>query len=247
MNTIKLSGQTKQIIAFAVKYCDLVDINSLLIDKNGIRAKQDEKAVYLIEPGDYDFLEFDSLHINRVNALSPRIKMFDTSKMDYEIHASIKELKDDSQIVQRLIIKGGKTEVKFNTSIMVKNLNLPSKMNDPEYYNIEMKSNDLQILKKGVSAMGAENFKIYSEDGGVKCEIVDIENDYLYQEISDSFNTLNDDAPDEFSFNYNFKILFPLLQESARSGDSFEIRITRKGVMRLIINGLSMYIFPEIE
>jgi hypothetical protein len=244
---INLCSDTQKIIAFAVKYCDLVDIDSLLIDKNGIRAKQDEKAVYLIEPGDYDFLEFDTLYINRVKALSPRIKMFETSKMDYDINAELKELKDGSSVVKKLIISGGKTTVNFNTSIITKGLNLPKQMKDLEYYKVNMDSKDLTILKKGISAMGAENFKIFSEDGEVKCEIVDIERDLLSQNVASKFKTLNNDAPDDFEFHYNFKIIFPLLQEAGRDSETFNIVITRKGVMCLTINGLSMYIFPEIE
>lgn len=244
---IDLCKETKQIIAFAVKYCDLVDIDALLIDKDGIRAKQDEKAVYLIEPGDYDFLEFDSLFIKRVKALSPRIKMFETSKIDYDIKAKVKDLQDGTKVVQQLIIKGGKTTIKFNTSILTKNINLPKKMKDPEYYRIRMESNDVKILKKGISAMGAETFKLFSDSGEVKCDVEDIESDCMSQELASSFKVLHDDAPDDFNFNYNFKIIFPLLQEVTREGENFNIVLTRKGVMCLVINELSMYIFPEID
>lgn len=244
---IDFCKETQQIIAFAVKYCDLVDIDALLIDKNGIRAKQDEKAVYLIEPGDYDFLEFDTLYIKRVKALSPRIKMFETSKMDYDIKAKVKELQDGTNVVSKLIIKGGKTTINFNTSIITKSLNLPKRMKDPEYYKIKMYSEDVRMLKKGISAMGAENFKLFTENGSVKCDVVDIENDTLSQNLCDSFKILNSDAPDDFSFDYNFKIIFPLLQEAARDSENFKVIITRKGVMCLIINGLSMYIFPETD
>lgn len=244
---IKLSNDTQKIIAFAVKYCDLVDISSLLIDKNGIRAKQDEKAVYLIEPGDYSFLEFDTLYINRVKALSPRIKMFETSKIDYSIDAEVKELADDTKIVSQLLLKGGKTKVKFNTSILTKGTNLPREMRDPKYYSFTIQSSDLTILKKGISAMGAEQFKIYNKDDNVHCEIVDIERDSLNQEVSSEYELLDEDAPQDFEFMYNFKILFPLLQEAGRQSEKIEIQVTRKGVICLIINGLSMYIFPEVD
>lgn len=244
---VELSKDTQEIIAFAIKYCNLVDIDSVMIDKNGLRAKQDDKAVYLIEPGDFSFLEFDVLYTNRVKDLAPRLKMFETTKMDYVIHSEIKELQDDTNIVSKLILKGGNTKVSFNTSMIAKNVNLPRQMKDPTYYQFSIQSNDLNILKRGISAMGAEEFKIYTENDEVYCQIKDIEGDVLTQKVASSFKQIDDDAEDDFEVSYNFKIIFPLLNEAGREHDKFKIKITRKGIMLLKINGLSMYIFPELD
>lgn len=244
---IKLSEETRDIIAFAIKYCNLVDIDALMIDKKGIRAKQDDKAVYLIQPGDFDFLEFDVLYTTRVKDLFPRFKMFETSKIDYTIAAEVKDLQDGTNIVSKLVIKGKNTTVNFNTSMITANNNLPRHMKDPLHYQLQVQSEDLQLLKKGVSAMGAEEFKIYSEDDSVYCKIKDIEGDELTQKLASSFKILEDDADDDFDVLYNFKIIFPLLNEAGRENESFIIKITRKGIMMLKINGLSMYIFPEID
>lgn len=244
---IKLSEESRDIIAFAVKYCNLVDIKSLMIDKNGIRAKQDEKAVYLIEPGDFSFLEFDTLYTNRVQSLFPRLTMFSKAKLPYEIYADIKTLEDGSNVVSKLKIAGERTSVNFNTSILTEK-GLPKKVKDPIYHSFDIKSDDLRILKEGISAMGAEEFKIYTTDAGeVNCEITDIEKDVLTQSLADSYKNLDADSPDSLSVKYNFKIIFPLLNEAGREKDSIKIKITRKGIMLLKINGLSMYIFPESE
>lgn len=244
---LKLSSETKDIIVFAVKYCYLVGIDSLVIDKQGIRAKQDETAVYLIEPGDFDFLEFDSLYINRVKSIFPRFKMFETSKIDYDVYANIKQLNDDSLVVSQLRIQGSNTKVNFNAAMLSKNVQLPRKMNDPNYYKFSVASDDLPILKKGISAMGAEVLKIYSKGGEVYCQIKDIEQDVLTQKLTTSYKTLHDDADDDFDFAYTFKIIWPLLNEAGRDSENFKITITRKGIMLLKINGLSMYIFAEID
>ena len=244
---IELSTDTKEIIAFAIKYCSLVDINALMIDKKGIRAKQDEKAVYLIEPGDFDFLEFDVFYTNRVKDLFPRIKMFETSKIDYDILADVKQLQDGTNIVSKLMVKGRNTKVNFNTSMITKNSNLPRQMKDPLYHQFIINTEDLTMLKKGISAMGAEEFKVFTKDDEVHCQIKDIEGDTLEQKLADSFKSLDDDADEDFEVSYNFKIIFPLLNEAGKEHDKFKVKITRKGIMLLKINGLSMYIFPEID
>lgn len=244
---IKLSEESRDIIAFAVKYCKLVDINALLIDKKGIRAKQDEKAVYLIESGDFSFLEFDAMYTNRVGSLYPRIQMFETSKIPYDIYADLKTLDDGTDIVMKLKVKGKNTSVNFNTNIIVPK-GLPTNFKDPMYYSFEIQSDDLGILKKGISAMGAEEFKVFSTDNGaVSCEITDIERDVLTQHLADTFKVLHEDAPEEFATKYNFKILFPLLNEAGKEKEKIRVRISRKGIMLLKINGLSMYIFSETD
>jgi len=242
---VKLSEKSKDIIAFAIKYCNLVDIKSLMIDKHGIRAKQDEKAVYLIEPGNFDFLEFDTLYINRVQSLYPRFNMFEKSKIPYELYADIKTLDDETTIVSKLRLKGERTSVSFNTSILTEK-GLPKKFKKPIFYSFNIKSDDLRLLNSGISAMGAKELKFYTtESGTVNCEITDIEQDVLTQELTDSYKIIDTNAPESFSVKYNFKIIFPLLNESGKEKEKIKIQISEKGIMLLKINGLSMYIFPE--
>lgn len=244
---IKLSDDTKEILSYAIKYCDLVDIKTLMVDKEGLRAKQDEKAVYLIEPGDFDFLEFDTFYTNRVQSLASKIEMFEKSKIDYTIHADLKTLQDDTTIVFKLKISGNRTKVNFGTSIVTEK-GLPKRIKDPEYYSFTLNTEDLKVLKDGISAMGAKEFKLYTtEENSIDCEITDMEKDVLTQNISDSFNKLHEDSEDSFEVKYNFKILSPLLNEAAKDKDKIKIKITRKGIMALKISGLSMYIFPESD
>lgn len=243
---IKLSDETKAIISFAVKYCSLVKIDSLLIDKSGIRAKQDLTAVYLIEPGDYSFLEFDSLYITRISSLAPRLKMFESTKRNYDLFMETKELDNEELLVKKLIIKSASTEIFFGCSTLPQKSRLPKKVNDPLHYEFEVNNDSLDILSRGVSAMGASTIRIYSENGGVRSKIKDIESDVLNHKFSEEFELMSNDAEDDFDFEYDFKVMLPLLKESAKEEeDKFIIQLTRRGIMRLNINDLSMYIFPE--
>lgn len=244
---IKLSKDTRDLIAFAVKYCNLLKIESLLIDKSGIRAKQDEYAVYLIEPGDFSFLEFDILYIDRITSLAPRIKMFETSKIDYNFSVETKELDNDELLVRQLMISGKNTRVKFNCANPARlNKNtLPKKVNDKMAYEFNMDKTCLDVLNRGVSAMGAAEIQLFSKDGNVMAEVKDVEGDILSHEVSDKYEVLIQDVEDEFSFNYNFKMIVPLLREACKE-DDFSIVVSRRGIMKLNINDLSMYIFPEL-
>lgn len=242
----KLSDDTRDLISFAVKYCNLLKIDSLLIDKSGIRAKQDEFAVYLIEPADLDYLEFDTLFIDRISSLAPRIKMFDTSKIDYSIGVVNKELDSGETLVNQLVIKGGNTKINFNCANPARlNANsLPKKVADKMTYSFQMDKACLDVLSRGVSAMGAAEVKLYSKDGTVYAQVKDIEGDTLEHKVNDSYEVLISDGEPEFSFRYIFKMIVPLLREACKE-DDFSIVISRRGIMKLNINDLSMYIFPE--
>jgi len=245
---IKLSEDSKNIIIAAAKYCNLVKIESVMIDKSGIRAKQDEFAVYVIEPGDFDFLEFDEMFINRVDSLAPRIKMFEASKIDFDAFVETKEKDSGETIVTKIILKGGKTSVEVrcgNSSINARN-RLPKKFNDPIHYEFELDKQELALLKRGLSAMGADHFEIVSENGKtVSVRITDVEGDVLKKELETELKILETEAEEEVNFSYIFKILIPLLSRAVE--EDSKIQISQKGVMCLSISGLSVYIFPGTD
>lgn len=245
-----MSEETATLIASAVRYCSLLKIDSLLIDKTGIRAKQDETAVYLIEPGDFSFLEFDTLFINRVSSLQSRLNMYHMSKIEYEMYLDIKELDNGENIAATIMIvgisKGRDTTVKFNCSNPALGGRLPKRVNDGDLVSFTFEKDSLQVLNRGVSAMGAQFFNVFSEDGGsVVAEVKDIEGDVLTHTLSNQYEKLGEESED-FTFNYDFKIILPLLREACKENDT-EIILTSRGIMNLNINGLNMYIFPEAQ
>ena len=123
---------------------------------------------------------------------------------------------------------------------------LPKKFSDPIYYEFELDKQELKILKQGLSAMGAEHFEIKSDDGEtVTIRIVDIEGDVLKKELDSELTIVDADADEEMNFSYIFKILLPLLTRAVEEGSKIEI--SRKGVIRLIIAGLSIYIFAGTD
>lgn len=244
----KLSEDSKNIVVAAAKYCNLVKIESVMIDKTGIRAKQDDFAVYVIEPGDYDFLEFDEMFINRIDSFAPRIKMFESSKIDYDVYIETKENDSGGDVVTKVLLKGGKTSVEVrcgSPAINARN-RLPKKFNDPIYYEFELDKGELALLKRGLSAMGADHFEVVSEDGEkISVRITDIEGDVLKKELEKELTIVDEDAEEELNFSYIFKILIPLLSRAVE--EESKIEISRKGVMRLSISGLSVYIFPGTD
>jgi len=244
---IKVCQQTKEIIAAATKYCSLIKIESVLIDKSGIRAKNEESAVYVIEPNDFDFLEFDKIFINRVDAFTKRLKMFESSKIDYDILVDVKE-SDGETYAARSVIKGGNTQVEIrcgNPDIVV-NGRWPKKFNDEIFYKLNIDPEELSIIKRGISAMGADTFEVYSEDGNtVKIKITDVEGDVLSNELSSPMEALSDSAEKVFGFSYAFKTAMPLLSQCA--SENSDIKISKMGVMCLKVSGIGVYVFPTAK
>lgn len=248
MQTISLDEASRNIIVFAAKYCNLVKIESVFITKEVITAKQDETAVYLVEPGDYDFLEFDTLYIDRISSLAPRLKLFESTKQDFEISAVIKDASNGEKWVQQLILKNNKTSVRFNCGNPAR-LNrdkMPRVINESLYYRFEMTKDSLETLSRGLSAMGASTMKIFTENGSVLCDVKDVEGDTLCHKIAEDFTALDTNSEDDFEYEYSFKTMIPLFKEAMKSNPSFDIEITRRGIMKLEVNGLSLYVIPEV-
>lgn len=246
MQEILLSKDSKSIIEFAVKYCNLVKIQSVFLTKTVITAKQDETAVYLVEPGDYDFLEFDTLYIDRIGSLAPRFKMFESG--DAKLYAVIKDSPEGEKWVQQLIMRNNKTDIRFNCGNPARlNRNrLPKSIKESLYYRIQMTKENLDTLSRGLSAMGASTLKLYSDEGAAMCEVKDIEGDLLVHRIADDFLLLDGSSPEDFSHEYSFKTMIPLFKDALKDKPSFDIEITRRGIMKLEVNGLSLYVIPEL-
>lgn len=248
MQTVTLSEDSKNIILFAAKYCNLVKIESVFITKEVITAKQDETAVYLVEPGNYDFLEFDTLYIARISSLAPRLKLFESTKSEFDIGAVIKDANNGEKWVQQLILDNGKTVAKFNCGNPAR-LNrdkMPRVINESLYYRFEMTKDSLDTLSRGLSAMGASTMKIFTKNEEVFCDVKDIEGDTLCHKVATEFVSLHDDSEDDFEYEYSFKTMIPLFREAMKESPSFDIEITRRGIMKLEISGLSLYVIPEI-
>jgi len=248
MQTITLSEKSRDIVLFAAKYCNLVKIESVFITQTVITAKQDETAVYLVEPGDYDFLEFDTLFIDRVSSLAPRIKLFERRDVNFEVQANIKEATNGEKWVQQIILKDAKTTVRFNCGNPAR-LNrdkLPRVINESLYYRFEMDKKSLDTLSRGLSAMGASTMKLFTKNSEVYCDVKDVEGDTLCHKIADEFTSLHTDSEDDFEYEYSFKTMIPLFKEAMKENPAFDIEITRRGIMKLEVSGLSLYVIPEV-
>lgn len=248
MQTEKLCKQSKNIILFAAKYCNLVKIESVFITKEVITGKQDETAVYLVEPGDYDFLEFDTLYIERIASLAPRIKLFESKNKDFDMNVLIKEATNGEKWVSQIILRDGRTEVKFNCGNPAR-LNrdkMPRSIKEDIHYRFEITKETLDILSRGLSAMGASTMRLFTEDGKVMCDVKDIEGDTLCHQIADSFLCIDNDSEGDFEYQYSFKTMIPLFREALKENPSFDIEITRRGIMKLEVNGLNLYVMREV-
>lgn len=248
MQTTLLSKDSKNIILFAAKYCNLVKIESVFITQEVITGKQDETAVYLVEPGDYSFLEFDTLYIERIASLAPRIKLFESKNKEFDMSVVIKDATNGEKWVSQIILKDGRTEVKFNCGNPAR-LNrdkMPRAIKENIHYRFEITKDSLDILSRGLSAMGASTMRLYTDEGKVMCDVKDIEGDTLCHQIADSFLTIDTDSEDDFEYQYSFKTMIPLFREALKENPSFDIEITRRGIMKLEVNGLNLYVMREV-
>lgn len=88
--------------------------------------------------------------------------------------------------------------------------------------------------------------RLYTEDGKVMCDVKDIEGDTLCHQIADSFLVIDTESEGDFEYQYSFKTMIPLFREALKENPSFDIEITRRGIMKLEVNGLNLYVMREV-
>ena len=234
---MKLTEELISYIENVVKTAKSVNIESVIIEPNMVRAIDEARTVVLFQNENVPEMPFGSIGLNRIDVFLSRL-IIAKSQDDFTIDVVVD---DDDDFARSLIMKGTKTKVDYrcaNPSI----IQAPRQINDNLVYKIELNSDAVSLLQAGQGAMGSEHVTISFGDDGVSFELKDINNDVLKHTFADNAEILSEDVEESFSHRYPIKTLLALFKQNP---DGY-FEIGEKGILNIEVNDLNIFVLPQV-
>lgn len=216
-------------------------IESIVMDSISMRGENRDTSTNIIfNMEDYE-LPFDGMGIGRVPLLRSRLAMFDSPEIKYELVE-----KDDQTIVSSIHIKHGRTSAGFRCQLPSR-IKAPKRIKDEVIFSLHMNEDDVIRINKGIATMSSENVNVIIDDGKIVIGISDIDGDIFTHEIEGGYIVESDSAPVTFNKTYKSKTFRTILTNYMKKDDNeiLPISITARGVMKVVILGIDIYLFAE--
>jgi len=231
-----------------VKTANSCGIEELVIENNMIRGITNSSIILFNydEPSTikWSFPKFAtnrlSLFVNRLNTLDGDVNVYATATLKNE------------QFVMSFQIKSSRMKIDFRCTdpSVVEGQNkdrMPKSVSELNNlcYSINITDEFLTIYSKGLSAMKADSVRFISnKDGVLSIEFEDVNGDKFVCIVGKSYITNNELVSSiEFNFKYDAKTLQPLLKQNT----SNKLSITKRGLLKCVVNNLSFLIPPEVK
>ena len=237
----KITKETQTIIKNAVDIASTLGIESMVMDTISLRGENKELGIAIIMPTKDISLEFEAIGLGRVPLLKNRMAMLDKSDITFEVFKK----DEDTNIVASLKFTQGRTNLSFKCADP-KMIQAPKVINDPIFYEMQLNEEDVQIVVKGIGTMSSETINWANTDETIFLKISDTEGDMFTHELDGKITLLDDTAP-SLNKTYKAKTLRTIFTNYIRKDDNniLPISITRRGVMRIPVLGMFIYMFPE--
>jgi hypothetical protein len=242
----KLNKSTVEFLQKLIKTCNLCGIDAVAIEPDVIRgqALDNSKGTFLLEQNNIPKnTGFTSLGIGRVKVLGTRIAILDSS--DTEISFEGKERDNGDIMVKKLQLTNKKTKIEYSCYDSTR-IKAPKKFTDPVCYEFSIATDTLNIMAKAVAAIETSKISFSSEkDGSVKFRTSDIEGDTFDHLVADTYGVTDDTDKAHFYYAYEIKYVLPLFRAAIESGDSFDVTISKRGILKIQVNNFDIYVLPE--
>lgn len=229
---MQLQKETITHIQKAVKTAKLLGIDTICIEEGLVRAMSDDRSVLIVDANDVE-LPFEALGVSRIPQFIERYNI--TS----EGENFTMSLDESDAFVKSVVLKCKGTKIDYKCS-NPSNIVAPRKLVDVMTYGIDITDESIQMLKRSVAAMGADELTIVSNDDGVSIEMNDVNNDIFKHELN-TIAAILDGESTSFAFRYPAKLLISLLQNSTN-----HIEIAKKGSLKLNINGFDTFVIQKV-
>lgn len=236
---MKLSKDLVSYIRNAVKVAKIVGIESIAIEKDLIRAMDENKTVVICHTTDVPDLPFDGIGIGRLDLFSSRFALVD-GRDGFSTEAEINN-KDNLDQVSQLIFKATGIKIEYRCAESSK-IKAPKVIKDPMKYEFKLTADGVDTLVKAQNAMGVDFVTVISNKKGVTFELVDTNNDVFSHEFADQAVDLEERTEVEFVHRYPVKTLIALFKQNS----SQPVEVSGKGILKSVINGLDVFVLPSI-
>jgi hypothetical protein len=236
-NKMKIDKEALEYIRNVVQTAQIVNIDSVIIEPDHVRAIDDDKTVVLFQSEDVPAMEFGSIGLNRINVFLSRLDIAKTQD-----NFSIETITDSqNEYVRSLTMKGKGVKIDYRCANPTK-IGAPRRLIDEMQTQVQLNPEAVMLMQKGLSAMGgAERVKIVC-DGEVSFEIVDVNSDVFKHTFADHADPIGDNDDVSFSHLYPLKTLLALFKQAPNN----QFKIGKKGILNIEVNGLNLYVLPQV-
>jgi len=233
---------TSDLIAFienVVKTGQSVNIENVIIDaENGaVRGIDEERSVVLFQDADVPEFPVSSIGLNRVGVFLSRLEIV-KEREGFNVDAEIVNI-DDNEYVKALHMKSADTKVGYRCA-NPESIKAPKQINDEIIYRVQLNAEAVGVLQKGYGAMGTETVSVIGGDG-VAFELEDINEDIMRHVFAPQSIQLGE-ATGSFTHKYPVKTLLALFKQNPDG----EFEVGAKGILRIAVNGLNIYVLPQV-
>ena len=236
---MKLTSDLIEFIENVVKTGQSVNIENVIIDADtgAVRGIDEDRTVVLFQDADVPEFPVGAIGLNRVGIFLNRLEIV-KGREGFEVDAEIVTI-DGVEYVKALHMKSADTKVGYRCA-NPESIKAPKQINDTIIYRVQLNAEAVSVLQKGYGAMGTETVAVIGGDG-VAFELEDINEDIMRHVFAVESIQLGD-ASGSFTHKYPIKTLLALFKQNPDG--VFEIG--EKGILRIAVNGLNIYVLPQV-
>lgn len=235
---MKLDKESLAYITNVVNTAQLVGIDEIIIEPGRVRAVDDAKTVVLFQDENVPEMTFNSIGLNRIGLFRSRLDLVRTQE-GFEVDVTSD---DNNEFARGLVMKAKGVKVDYRCA-NPRSIQAPKGIRDETICDINVTPEAVYLLQKGQSAMGATNVSVISNDKGVTFELTDQNGDKFSHTFTDEVQTTASDADTTFVNHYIVKTLLALFKENPEGTFS----IGRKGILNITVNGLNIFLLPQVS
>lgn len=237
------SKGTLTLLQDAIDTAGVLGIERMVIDGHSLRGEAKENGTLILYPFPADTeLDFGSIGIGRIPVLQSRWNLLGD---DCELVPEFKSRDSGEHFVFRIVLKKNKTNLEFKCTDPAQ-IRAPKAFNDPDAFEFVFTAYDIDLMVRAKAAMQADRVTFSSKDGtSVQYSISATEGDTLVHELESDLDSKTPSTT--FAVSYKPKILFPVLKSVLADAKEAPVSVllTKRGILKLEINGIPSYIFPE--
>lgn len=235
---MQLSQSDVTFLVAAIQTADKLDINSIIIEPESVRAIDDGRTVLILSNSQSNktFTQFGTIYINRVSTFVDRWKMMTSTGKSISVDAQMGG-PVTGQFVQTLIMRAGRNKVDFRCSNpstsriprqLVGNPGITSKFNEET----------ISMLGSGKTAMATKLATLYLNNGELQFILKDVNSDEL---VIDTNEEIIYHKP---GINFVHKYSLPSLLSAMKGSTSQQLSVNDRGILTVPVNGLDVHIMP---
>lgn len=234
---MKLDLITLTYIQNVVRTAKLVNIDSIIIEPNIVRAISEDNSVVILQNKDVPDMPFGSIGMNRLDVFAARYEVL-RSQDNFSIEV---EVDTDSNCARGIVMKAKGTKLDYRCAKPAA-IKAPRQINDVLKHRVITNAETTVLLQKAISAMQNPEFvTLVSDNDGVTFKFSDVNNDTFEHTFMEKPETLTPDATGKFAHRYFVKTLFPLLKQNPEG----HFDVGQKGILAFYVNNLTVYVLPQ--